>query len=78
MQSRKVQAADYHAIPGRAGRIIRIPTRALTASDELFKVINRHAAIKRVLIVGQCTGQALRRRTRLTSRNCVAIRTRRW
>jgi hypothetical protein len=33
----KVEAAHHQAIGGRAGNIIRIPTRALTAADEFWK-----------------------------------------
>ncbi len=40
----KVEARNYQAIPGRAGRIIRTPTRALTAADEFWKAVNRRAA----------------------------------
>ena len=35
----KVEAAHYRAIGGNAGHLIRIPTRALTASDEFWKHI---------------------------------------
>ena len=42
----KVEAVDYHAIGGRAGKIIRIPTRALTASDEWWKAINATAELR--------------------------------
>ncbi len=41
----KVEAANYHSIPGRAGEIIRLPTRTLMAADEFFKAVNRRAAI---------------------------------
>jgi len=41
----KVEARNYQAIPGLAGRIIRTPTRALTAADEFWKSINRRAAL---------------------------------
>lgn len=37
----KVEGEDYKAIPGLAGKAIRIPTRLLTAEDELFKGIAR-------------------------------------
>jgi endonuclease YncB( thermonuclease family) len=40
----KVEATNYHAIPGKVGEVIRLPTRALTASDEFFKAVNRRAA----------------------------------
>lgn len=40
----KVEARNYQAIRGRAGRIIRTPTRALTAADEFWKAVNRRAA----------------------------------
>jgi endonuclease YncB( thermonuclease family) len=40
----KVEATNYHAIPGKLGEVIRLPTRALTASDEFFKAANRRAA----------------------------------
>ncbi len=35
----KIEHQKYHAIPGKTGEIIRIPTRALTAADEFFKSI---------------------------------------
>lgn len=41
----KVETANYHAIPGRAGEIIRLPTRALTSADEFFKAVNRRGAL---------------------------------
>lgn len=37
----KVENASFKAIPGRAGDIIRLPTRALSAEDELFKGMAR-------------------------------------
>src|SRR3546814_8338673 len=37
----KVEAANYRAIPGKVGDIIRLPTRALTAEDEFFKEVAR-------------------------------------
>jgi hypothetical protein len=40
----KVEAVNYHAISGRKGEIIRLPTRALMAADEFFKAVNRQAA----------------------------------
>lgn len=40
----KVEATNYHAIPGKLGEVIRLPTRALTAADEFFKSVNRRAA----------------------------------
>lgn len=35
----KIEHQRYAAIPGKAGEMIRIPTRALTAADEFFKSI---------------------------------------
>ena len=42
----KVEAAHYQAIGGKAGQIIRIPTRALTASDEWWKSVNASAELR--------------------------------
>jgi hypothetical protein len=39
----KLEAASWEAIPGRLGKVVRTPTRLLTASDELFKAISRSA-----------------------------------
>src|SRR3546814_10979968 len=41
----KVEAANYRAIPGKVGDIIRLPTRALTAEDEFFKEVARRGEI---------------------------------
>jgi endonuclease YncB( thermonuclease family) len=41
----KVENARFHAIEGRKGQIIRLPTRALTAADEFWKSINRNAEL---------------------------------
>lgn len=41
----KVENARFHAIDGRKGQIIRLPTRALTAADEFWKSINRNAEL---------------------------------
>jgi endonuclease YncB( thermonuclease family) len=37
----KVEGQEYHAIPGKLGTVVRMPTRFLTAEDELFKGIAR-------------------------------------
>lgn len=37
----KVEGEEFKAIPGLAGEIVRIPTRFLTAEDELFKGVAR-------------------------------------
>lgn len=42
----KVEAANYHAIGGRVGQVIRTPTRALTAADEFWKTINSGAELR--------------------------------
>lgn len=39
----KIEARKYKAIPGKTGRIIRIPGTALIAADEFFKSINYYA-----------------------------------
>jgi len=41
----KLEIARQKAIPGRAGRVIRTPGRALIAADEFFKAINRRVEI---------------------------------
>lgn len=41
----KIEAQHYHAISGTKGRLIRVPTRALSAADEMFKGIARRSAI---------------------------------
>lgn len=41
----KVEGEEFKAIPGPLGEIVRIPTRFLTAEDELFKGIARRMAI---------------------------------
>ena len=41
----KVETANFHAIPGRLGEVIRLPTRALTSADEFFKAVNRRGAL---------------------------------
>lgn len=41
----KLEIARHRAIPGRAGRVIRTPGRALIAADEFFKAINRRVEI---------------------------------
>src|SRR3546814_17950840 len=41
----KVEAANYRAIPGKVGDIIRLPTRALPAEDEFFKEVARRGEI---------------------------------
>lgn len=42
----KVEASHYQAIGGTTGKIIRIPTRALTASDEFWKSVNASAELR--------------------------------
>ena len=37
----KVEGQEYKAIPGKLGEVVRVPTRLLTAEDELFKGIAR-------------------------------------
>ncbi|URD60482.1 thermonuclease family protein [Sphingomonas sp. KRR8] len=41
----KVEAIHHDAIGGRLGKIVRLPTRALTAADEFWKTINRNAEL---------------------------------
>jgi len=41
----KIEAARRRAIPGKAGKIIRTPGRALMAEDEFFKAIGYHAEL---------------------------------
>ncbi len=41
----KVEVATGEAIPGRPGKVLRAPTRALAAEDELFKGIARQMAL---------------------------------
>jgi hypothetical protein len=41
----KVEAANYHAIPGKLGEVIRIPSRALMAADEFFKAVAKRSEI---------------------------------
>lgn len=41
----KVEGDEYKAIPGVVGEVIRVPTRLLTAEDELFKGMARRMAI---------------------------------
>lgn len=43
----KVETSQLHAIPGKAGEVVRLPTRALTASDEFFKAIVYRAELNR-------------------------------
>lgn len=42
----KVEAANYQAIGGKLGQVIRTPTRALTAADEFWKTINSSAELR--------------------------------
>jgi hypothetical protein len=44
----KVEAAHHRAIGGKAGEIVRIPTRALTASDEFWKHILASGEIRQI------------------------------
>lgn len=41
----KIDTRVMQAIPGKTGKAIRIPLRALTAADEFFKAVNYSAAI---------------------------------
>ena len=41
----KVEVASDEAIPGKLGKVLRAPTRALAAEDELFKGIARQMAL---------------------------------
>jgi endonuclease YncB( thermonuclease family) len=41
----KVDNAQFHAINGVKGQIVRLPTRALTAADEFWKAINSNAEL---------------------------------
>lgn len=43
----KVETRHLHAIPGKLGEAVRIPTRALTASDEFFKAVVYRAELNR-------------------------------
>lgn len=53
----KVELQRYHAIPGKLGDAIRIPTRALTAADELFKsIVYRSELNRRAFIVAKKEG----------------------
>jgi len=55
----KVEAAEQHAISGVKGSIVRTPTRALSAADELFKGIARRMEING-LAVRQAKGEGLK------------------
>jgi hypothetical protein len=57
----KVESASQHAIGGVAGSIIRTPTRALSAGDELFKGIARRMELN-ALAVRQARKEGLARR----------------
>lgn len=41
----KIEQVKYQAIPGKLGKTIRIPGRALSASDQFFKSVNYGAAM---------------------------------
>jgi hypothetical protein len=47
-QVTKVEAAHHRAIGGRVGEIVRIPTRALTAADELWSGLLRGAELRQM------------------------------
>jgi hypothetical protein len=44
----KIEHTRYHAISGTKGKLIRIPTRALTAADEFFKGIVYRSEVNRL------------------------------
>ncbi|WP_374407419.1 thermonuclease family protein [Pelagerythrobacter sp.] len=46
----KVEGDEYKAIPGVVGEVIRVPTRLLTAEDELFKGMARRMAINSMAV----------------------------
>ncbi|WP_394648156.1 thermonuclease family protein [uncultured Sphingomonas sp.] len=46
----KVESASFEAIPGMAGKIIRTPTRLLSAEDELFKGMARRMELTGIAI----------------------------
>lgn len=46
----KVEGQEYKAIPGVAGEVLRVPTRLLTAEDELFKGIARRMALNGIAV----------------------------
>jgi hypothetical protein len=62
----KVEHMTEHAIGGTVGRIVRVPTRALSAADEVFKGIARRSAMDGLAIRQAWSeghrGQALRDR----------------
>lgn len=55
----KVEAQGQHAISGRKGELLRLPTRALTAEDELFKAMARRMELSG-LAVRQARKEGLR------------------
>ncbi len=62
----KVETQEQNAIPGRLGKVLRTPTRALAAEDELFKAMARRMelhglAIRKASAEG-LRGQAARAR----------------
>ena len=52
----KVEATNYHSIPGRTGEIIRLPTRTLMAADEFYKAVNRRAAVNAMAYLREVNG----------------------
>jgi hypothetical protein len=66
MTAGKVEARKGAAIGGKAGQVIRVPTRALTASDAFFKAIARRQELSqlayRQAATGGLTGDALAQR----------------
>jgi len=62
----KIEGAEQHAVSGIKGSIIRTPTRALSAADELFKGIARRMEINGLALrtaQGEgLTGDALKKR----------------
>ncbi|KKK72091.1 hypothetical protein LCGC14_2907360, partial [marine sediment metagenome] len=54
----KLEFARQRAIPGRTGRVIRIPGRALVAADEFYKAVNETAG-KHVLAYREAVRQGL-------------------
>lgn len=63
----KVEAPVQKAIPGKAGEVVRIPTKALTAADEWFKAIVYRSELNRLAyqkaMQEGARGEALSKRT---------------
>ncbi len=55
----KVEARTQEAIPGKAGKIIRTPTRLLSSADELYKAMARRVELNG-LAVRQAASEGLR------------------